>query len=365
MLAFEMPRADAVDGMPRWIRQAAGGPEAPLLAAQRLAGAVSASLLHRDRHDGTVTVAAGTEGETTRVSPDVAAALTAAAAFVAPAAQPLWIEAPRGTGATLITRLANRGTGTLFLALALDDATVVARARVGKLVPDLATLLGCWLDQETRARELDQQRAAAMATLDMNEVGVIAVRADHSVAFTNAVGAAILADGDALLMRRGEVRPARYGDVAAFQAALDAVIDSPRATRAERRRAFVMLLTPDRDRTPVVVAIAPAGKARATGDDEPAAILHLLPADTGGRSATDVLCQLHGLSPVETRLVAHLCAGLTVSEAAGEMRIKVETARAYLKQVFGKTGTHRQTELTLLISRYARALPGAFDFRPA
>ena len=58
-------------------------------------------------------------------------------------------------------------------------------------------------------------------------------------------------------------------------------------------------------------------------------------------------------------------AGQTLTEAAGEMRVKVETARAYLKQVFGKTGMHRQTDLVAMMARSSRALRGDFEFLAA
>ncbi|MFP5306179.1 MAG: LuxR C-terminal-related transcriptional regulator, partial [Gammaproteobacteria bacterium] len=41
----------------------------------------------------------------------------------------------------------------------------------------------------------------------------------------------------------------------------------------------------------------------------------------------------------------HLARGLTIQEAAAEMRISEHTARNYSKRVFAKTGTRRQVEL--------------------
>jgi DNA-binding CsgD family transcriptional regulator len=52
---------------------------------------------------------------------------------------------------------------------------------------------------------------------------------------------------------------------------------------------------------------------------------------------------------VETRVVAQLTEGCTVQEAASHLKLKVETVRTYLKQVFQKTGTHRQVDLIQLM----------------
>jgi DNA-binding CsgD family transcriptional regulator len=43
--------------------------------------------------------------------------------------------------------------------------------------------------------------------------------------------------------------------------------------------------------------------------------------------------------------------GLSPAEIAGRLRIQVDTVRDHLKNVFGKTSTSRQAELTALLAR--------------
>jgi DNA-binding CsgD family transcriptional regulator len=43
--------------------------------------------------------------------------------------------------------------------------------------------------------------------------------------------------------------------------------------------------------------------------------------------------------------------GSSPEEIAGEMQVSRETVRNQIKAIFGKTGTHRQSELVALISR--------------
>ena len=71
------------------------------------------------------------------------------------------------------------------------------------------------------------------------------------------------------------------------------------------------------------------------------------------------LAQIFALTPVETRLVAQLVQGRNVQEAARALHLKVETVRTYLKQVFQKTGTHRQVELVQLMQNGALPALGA------
>ena len=66
----------------------------------------------------------------------------------------------------------------------------------------------------------------------------------------------------------------------------------------------------------------------------------------------------YGLSGSEARLAGALAHGASLSMAARSLKLREQTARSYLKQIFFKTGTHRQGELIwLLLSSADRVLP--------
>lgn len=58
-----------------------------------------------------------------------------------------------------------------------------------------------------------------------------------------------------------------------------------------------------------------------------------------------------GLSPAERRLVAALVAGVTLEQYAERAGLRIYTARSVLRNVFAKTGTHRQSELVAIAIR--------------
>ena len=62
------------------------------------------------------------------------------------------------------------------------------------------------------------------------------------------------------------------------------------------------------------------------------------------------LRRLYDLTPAEAELVLLLARGLRLEEAACARGIRIGTARAQLKSVFGKTDTHRQAELIRLLA---------------
>lgn len=70
-----------------------------------------------------------------------------------------------------------------------------------------------------------------------------------------------------------------------------------------------------------------------------------------------ILRALFDLSPAESRLVAELASGTTLAAAASRCNIQLSTARAYLEQVFRKTGCHRQAELVGLLAGLTQVSP--------
>ena len=75
----------------------------------------------------------------------------------------------------------------------------------------------------------------------------------------------------------------------------------------------------------------------------------LVVPDEGRGPPADFLKDRFDLTPAEARLVVHLVAGASLRSCAKALGIKYETVRSYLKSAFRKTGTHRQSELVLMV----------------
>lgn len=59
--------------------------------------------------------------------------------------------------------------------------------------------------------------------------------------------------------------------------------------------------------------------------------------------------KLFDLTPAETSLAILLTNGLTLEEAAEELGISKNTARAHLRSIFSKTGVTRQATLVRIL----------------
>ncbi len=72
------------------------------------------------------------------------------------------------------------------------------------------------------------------------------------------------------------------------------------------------------------------------------------------RSSPDVLSEAFSLTAAEAKVASMIAAGSSPEEIAGELQVSRETVRNQIKAIFGKTGTHRQSELAALLSRVQR-----------
>lgn len=345
------------------------GIEQALAAVRRLIGAARIDLLAYNCEAEKVTAITSTfPHDAATATLALHRAIKAETGFLLKQSAPRWVHEADGLpGERLLIKLADRSTDSLFLLISLADKTAVSRARVMRLVPDLMVLIGYHVRLSLRVRETEELKEAAAEALDHGECGVVAVRADHSVIFANAAASRHLSEGSGLRLRRGALRPTDHAKAIRFEAALDSVVEASGTDRAKRARASVMLLDSKDDARATIVVITPANGMHGANDPArgAAAIVYILQPSPGSARGLDTLCQLHGLSRVEGRLIAHLIGGLTLTEAAMEMHVKIETARSYLKQIFAKTGMHRQTDVVALMTRYLRAIRGDFDFCPA
>ena len=106
-----------------------------------------------------------------------------------------------------------------------------------------------------------------------------------------------------------------------------------------------------REGRPIVVQALPAPALAAAPDEETGAILVLTDLAAQPELPESRLVLLFGLTPAEARLAVRLVADESVEEAADALHIALGTARNQLKEIFGKTETHRQAELVALLWR--------------
>lgn len=202
--------------------------------------------------------------------------------------------------------------------------------------------------------KLHRGRAGVLAEgLDLFDFGTFLLDKDGNIIFANARALQLLELGNGLRRAGQSVTATDFDNAVRLQTAIQHLAhDRPQgrpATAIESEDTPLILIERIDARPLVAVAarLPDAGAAHGSA----AIALYVLDPDIDARPLATALCRAHGLTVSETELVMRLVRGLTVDAAARDMRIQPQTARAYLKQIFVKTDTHRQTDLVRMILR--------------
>jgi len=105
---------------------------------------------------------------------------------------------------------------------------------------------------------------------------------------------------------------------------------------------------------PLFVRVVPISGAAHDVFNLARAVVIVTDPERGGSRTFHILIETFGLSAAEARLARRIGRGETLRDIASAERMSVETMRTRLKSVFGKTGTHRQAELALLVASMSR-----------
>ena len=111
---------------------------------------------------------------------------------------------------------------------------------------------------------------------------------------------------------------------------------------------------PRPDALPLFLRIAPLGCSSGDVFRLARAVVIVTDPERGGTQTFRILIETFGLSAAEARLARRIGRGETIRDIAAAEGMAVGTMRQRLKAVFGKTGTHRQTELALLVASMSR-----------
>lgn len=273
------------------------------------------------------------------------AAASAAAAAPARAPQSRWSAlAGDADGALLTTSIGTGGgvvTITSLFASVGETTRLRAREALTRLLPLVQPFLRLW---SARARERSRALGLA-AAVNTSDVGILLIDRNGRPIFANAAAEAIIAQADGLRRSGGMLGGLRLADTLRLQASIEHVLQA-RAALAVVGPAPVVALNRD-TRRPLLAAVV--GNAASEGREDSAATIYLFDPEQDLRPLVEPACKLYGLSPVETRLTCLLAEGVGFAEAAEKLRVREQTARSYLKQIFQKTRTNRQAELVWLI----------------
>jgi DNA-binding CsgD family transcriptional regulator len=217
--------------------------------------------------------------------------------------------------------------------------------RCRSLLPHLQRALRMY----RRMAELEFERDAAFRALDQLPWGVVFVDEHHHRLLANRHADEILMAGDGLTSRGNTVRAQLADESARLDRLLSTALDP--TGRPGSSAGGTLSITRPSGAPPLSVVVVPLDiKTEALGERHPIAAIFVTDPDIPlDGSNQQYLRELYALTTGEARLASWLLQGKSVEEAATAIGITVNTARAYLKRIYQKTGVRRQPELVRLL----------------
>ena len=204
------------------------------------------------------------------------------------------------------------------------------------LVPHLQHLLR----MDHRIAELETERDAALHALEYLPWGVILIDDHGNRLAANRRAQAILLAQEGLMLHGDSLRAV----LAEESARLDGLLNSA-LKGAEGGGGSISITRPLKAQPLSVVVIPLRSESERLADRAPAAAIFISDPDMRLDGNEQRLRELYALTAVEARLATRLSQGQSVEEAAAEMGVTVNTARAYLKRIYSKIGVRRQSDL--------------------
>jgi len=184
--------------------------------------------------------------------------------------------------------------------------------------------------------------AATTAALDQLNHGVALIDEACRVRFANRRLRALCRKADGLRLHDHSLTATSAPDARRLNHALKrALTGGPGAT--------LRLQRPSHKRPLSVIIMPLARETTGSATTAASALILINDPDHYALPPKERLMQAYGLTSAEVEVTRLMLQGRTVSEAAQDLGIQVETARTHLQHVLAKTGTHRQSELMRLL----------------
>jgi len=259
--------------------------------------------------------------------------------------------------------------GGLYDSLGADldvDGTLEARLRVarsrgarafGKREKQLCALLLPHLERairiHTRLHRIESERALYAGAIAQLAVGAVILDGNGAVMATNQLAGEILARRDGIWIGEGVLRVQSVREAAELKRIVGELLAHRRAGQPGVVQA--LRISRPSGRADLGLIVRPVPESEDTGQT-PSVAIFISDPEERSEAPVQVLVKLFGFTPTEAQLSIHLANGLNIDEAAAELGMTRNTARAHLRSVFTKTGISRQPALVRLILKSVASL---------
>lgn len=191
---------------------------------------------------------------------------------------------------------------------------------------------------------VDSERTLYASTVDNMLVGVVILDQDGVVVKTNSAAAEILAENDGLSLAGGAVRAADSAENGELIRLIEDALARIGGGLPILTGATSISRPSGRQKLGVLVRTIPLNDWSEGGRRSTVAVF-IRDAGRHSKASHEFIRRLFELTPAETSLALLLAQGMSLDEAAEELAIRKNTARAHLRAIFSKVGVTRQTTL--------------------
>jgi DNA-binding CsgD family transcriptional regulator len=215
--------------------------------------------------------------------------------------------------------------------------------RLRPLVPHLQRALVI----HSRVQAAEMRAGAAAEALDRISGGVILFDERGDATLTNRAAERILAKSDGLDLERDGPAASTSRQTGELRRLLREAATTGAGEGTEP--GGVMWLARPLGQPPLEVVVTPISRESSLLCDRVTAAILITDPGAAAERPPDRLRRIYGLTATEAEVASRLARGMRLSEICEELGVSLHTVRGHLKQLFTKTGTHRQADLIRVI----------------
>lgn len=223
------------------------------------------------------------------------------------------------------------------------DFSATDKALVQALVPHFRRALNL----HSRLGQMETEMKLYANVMTSMLVGTVILDEAGLVLRSNSIAQAILAEKDGLAVSQGTLTARYRNEDRELQRLIRQTLETPLGQPAV---AEALSLTRPSGRASLSLLLRPIPLSEsADGPNRPSAAVFIRDPERKLQPSFELVQRLFHFTPAEAKLALLLADGLTLNEAADQMTIRKNTARAHLRSIFSKTGVKRQITLVRLL----------------
>jgi DNA-binding CsgD family transcriptional regulator len=195
---------------------------------------------------------------------------------------------------------------------------------------------------------IDSERRLYAGTVDRMLVGTVILDETGAVAKSSLVADQMLREADGLRLVGSVLRADLPAENRELQRLVKQALNGQSGGRPAVIEALAITRKAGRGKLGVLIRSIPQ-TGWSEGNRRPSVALFIRDAGRRSEASREMVRQVFDLTPAEAALALELANGLTLDEAADELNIRKNTARAHLRAIFSKIGVTRQTTLVRVL----------------